>query len=140
MFQGTPTLSADQSNTSEDRNPPVPTLRTYNENPAFKNIKNENESVLNVMITKEKKLQVSTAKRVAKEIASYLGECSSSTIETSLNDPIAWWKARSVFYPMLSHLVKLYLCVPAASVPSERILVVLEIQLHKKGPHYFQIM
>lgn len=48
---------------------------------------------MDVMITKEKKLQVSSAQRLAKEIACYLGECSSSTIETSIKNPIAWWKA-----------------------------------------------
>lgn len=32
----------------------------------------------------------------------------------------AWWQQNSILYPRLSKLAKKYLCVPASSVPSER--------------------
>ena len=32
-----------------------------------------------------------------------------------------WWSKKSLFYPHLARLAKRYLCVPASSVPSERI-------------------
>ena len=37
------------------------------------------------------------------------------------DDPLKWWRENAVFYPYVSQLVKGRLCIPATSVPSERI-------------------
>lgn len=36
-------------------------------------------------------------------------------------DPLAWWKLHRVNFPRLSELACKYLCIPAASSPSERL-------------------
>ncbi len=36
-------------------------------------------------------------------------------------DPLAWLKANEKRFHLLSHLAKKYLCIPGASVPSERL-------------------
>jgi hypothetical protein len=36
-------------------------------------------------------------------------------------DPLKWWKSRQAVYPTLYNFVKKRLCIPATSVPSERI-------------------
>ena len=37
------------------------------------------------------------------------------------SDPLQWWKSRASIYPNLSLKVKHYMCIPATSVPSERV-------------------
>jgi len=36
-------------------------------------------------------------------------------------DPLDWWKAHVKEMPMLSKVARKYLCIPATSVPSERV-------------------
>lgn len=36
-------------------------------------------------------------------------------------NPLSWWKEHQCEYPLLSHLAKVYLCIPGTSVSSERV-------------------
>ena len=37
------------------------------------------------------------------------------------DNPLKWWDKHCEMYPMLALLAKQYLCIPATSVPSERV-------------------
>ncbi|KAK0146663.1 putative AC9 transposase [Merluccius polli] len=47
-------------------------------------------------------------------------------------DPLAWWKAQVEEMPMLLKVARKYLCIPATSVPSER---VFSTSGHILSPH-----
>lgn len=49
------------------------------------------------------------------EMKAYLKE------ETTDDSPLQWWKMNAFRYPLLSKMAQRYLCVPATSVPSERV-------------------
>ena len=36
-------------------------------------------------------------------------------------DPLAWWRVHSALFPKLQAYAKKYLCIPASSVPAERL-------------------
>ena len=54
---------------------------------------------------------------VESELANYKVE---ETMPLNSN-PLLWWKAKELKYPILSKLAKGYLCVPATPVASERV-------------------
>ena len=58
------------------------------------------------------------------EIVNYLREKPISLDSASKKDnhnPLEWWKLNSLCYKVLSCLATKYLCLPASSVPSERV-------------------
>ena len=77
-------------------------------------------------IAKKAKTQISNnnVALVKSEISRYLQEPQILNKENQVDwqvNPIEWWKLRAVIYPNLSKTVKHFFCVPATSVPSERI-------------------
>lgn len=67
--------------------------------------------------------------KVESELESYL-KCLDADSES---DPVEWWKLHERSFPRLSQLAKKYLCIPATSTPSERILVLGVILSHVPG-------
>ena len=54
--------------------------------------------------------------RVADEIENYKKEeCA------DIDNPLLWWMQNQFRFPLLSRMAKLYLAIPATSVPSERV-------------------
>ncbi|XP_035825196.1 zinc finger BED domain-containing protein 1-like [Aplysia californica] len=50
------------------------------------------------------------------------------------DDPLFWWRAHEGLFPELSKLAKKYLCIPATSVPSERLFSTAGELISQKGP------
>ena len=70
-----------------------------------------------VVIVKEEKGHKTIFERADEEINKY-----KMTPQINIqNDPLLWWRENSVYYPLLADIVKCRLCIPATSVPSERI-------------------
>ena len=59
---------------------------------------------------------LSLGEQLSKEISMYLEQ----PCEESASDPLLWWKTHETTFPHLAKLARRYLCVPATSVPSER--------------------
>lgn len=62
------------------------------------------------------------------EVDKYLGE---SLLNRQL-DPLKWWSDRKALYPRLFEMAKKRLCIPATSVPSERIFSKAGLVLNTK--------
>ncbi len=54
---------------------------------------------------------------VQHELANYRAQASVSLD----SNPLAWWKNKCNMFPLLSRMAKAHLCIPATSVPSERV-------------------
>ena len=66
------------------------------------------------------------------EMKAYLKE------ETTEDCPLLWWKKNAFRYPLLSKMAQRYLCIPATSVPSERVFSAVGHIVNQK--HDFQKM
>ena len=55
--------------------------------------------------------------RTEKEMSNYLEQ---SCLETDSN-PLLWWKHNCIYFSLLAVIPRKYLCIPATSVPSERV-------------------
>lgn len=69
--------------------------------------------------------------KLHKEVAWY---ASLPPVKDKSADPLAWWKGNQSTFPHLSQLARKYLCIPATSVPSERLFSVAgNIVTDKRG-------
>jgi hypothetical protein len=55
--------------------------------------------------------------RLSKELDSYLAEPN----EEETSNPLSWWCSHQSQYPSVAAVAKVYLAIPATSVPSERV-------------------
>ena len=90
------------------------------EPPTAKKRKGEHElfkiinSIMNPEPDDDQCLTITNLQKARAEVSRYSSEPNTSS------HPLVWWNANSFRYPILSHLSKKYLCIPATSVPSER--------------------
>ena len=61
-------------------------------------------------------LPLSPGDQARQEVARYI-----ATAANTGTSPLDWWKTNENNFPLISRLAKKYLCVPASSVPSERV-------------------
>ena len=113
--------------------PPLPTLPGLDEDPddtgppdAEMNVpidvhvptENRHDSFFDVLFLKEETIEQNTRDLVDVEVSRYMAETTPPGIDLN---PLEWWRDRRGVYPILSTLAMRYLCVPATSVPSERV-------------------
>ena len=74
------------------------------------------------------------ADTIKMEISRYLGSRTDelNPVTKKKFTILEWWKKNEIFYPRLSILAKKYLCVPASSIPSERIFSLCGTLVSKK--------
>ncbi|XP_069128352.1 E3 SUMO-protein ligase ZBED1-like [Argopecten irradians] len=119
------------SQSGAEATPPLPQLDTVNHSPDResepepKRAKMDTTSTLqdflgDILFIRHERKSLTQQQIIRQEIERYISECTRSPPDTN-SDPLQWWKDRAIIYPNLSVFVKQYLCVPATSVPSERI-------------------
>ncbi|KAF4531539.1 hypothetical protein B566_EDAN018877 [Ephemera danica] len=87
----------------------------------LKNLKSQNSQSTSVQATTTTKLDSILGK--SKEVLPGLPEIDMFMSEPEIGhneDPLLWWKINCQKFPEVSRLAKIFLCVPASSVPSER--------------------
>ena len=125
-------MKAEPAATQDEAPPQLPQL---DQQPPAREIKTEEETVLSprpkqpkrtkstldnlfgdVFITKVEQ-PVSLLDKVQTEINNYLQE----PVLPLTASPLVWWKANCHKFPLLAKAARCILCVPATSVPSERV-------------------
>jgi hypothetical protein len=75
------------------------------------------DNFFDVIYVRTEKSTVSNEEKIRREITRYTEE----DVLSIGGKPLEWWGERKGTYPLLSNLVQKYLCIPATSVPSERV-------------------
>lgn len=104
-----------------------PFARLVESNTAFYNNDNRNTTTERVSLN-----------AVNAELSSYKKEIplnirkDMSKTDSPYNNPLVWWKAHEMTYPLLATLARRILCVPATSAPSERVFSTAGCVVNKK--------
>ena len=139
--QPTVQVKQEPQDTSSKSNP-TPTVPNLPQLPTLPNLKTEGSDVPDDMIEPQSKkmrtqdfdlddiiccgIEIAPA-RTTREMATlelerYIHESIPvDTLKTKDFNPLTWWRTNCTLFPMLSSLVRKYLCVPATSTPSERV-------------------
>ncbi len=114
-------LQIPESNETEKTNEP-PEKRKKGEHVLFKMI----DDIMHSTTDEDEPTTITNLQKMRAEIQRYSSE------PNDTDDPLDWWKANSFRYPLLSHLARKYLAIPATSVPSERVFSAAGHVVNKK--------
>ena len=69
----------------------------------------------------------SASARIEREIMLYFTE----DVAPDGEDPLSWWRRHAARFPSMAGLAREYLCVPAPSVPAERVFFICGLIVNK---------